>query len=172
MIYGDGLVTLFAMGGVFAQSAYGMTTNEVLQFAVLINVTAGLGAALFGWIDDRIGPKLTIQIALVCLTAIGGIILTVYDKTAFLILGAALGIFFGPAQAASRSLMARIVPQGKETEMFGLFALSGKATAFLGPIVFGVATAAFDSARAGMVTILAFFLIGALLLAAVPAPKR
>lgn len=172
MIYGDGLVTLFAMGGVFAQSAYGMTTNEVLQFAVLINVTAGLGAALFGWIDDKIGPKATIQIALIALTVIGGVILTVYDKTMFLVLGATLGIFFGPAQAASRSLMARIVPQGKETEMFGLFALSGKATAFLGPGVFGLATAAFDSARAGMATILVFFLVGALLLSAVPAPRR
>lgn len=172
MIYGDGLVTLFAMGGVFAQSAYGMTTNEVLQFAVAINVTAGLGAAAFGWIDDKFGPKPTIQLSLLGLAAIGVAILLVHDTTTFLILGAALGIFVGPAQAASRSLMARLVPQGKETEMFGLFALSGKATAFLGPVVFGLATAGFDSARAGMATILVFFLVGAALLVAVPAPRR
>jgi UMF1 family MFS transporter len=172
MIYGDGLVTLFAMGGVFAQSTYGMTTAEVLQFAVIINVTAGLGAAAFGWIDDSIGSKSTILISLVALAAIGCAILTVYDKTMFLILGAALGIFFGPAQAASRSLMARLVPQGKETEMFGLYALSGKATAFLGPLTFGLATAAFGSARAGMATILVFFLVGAALLSTVPVPKR
>ncbi len=172
MIYGDGLVTLFAMGGVFAQSTYGMTTTEVLQFAVIINVTAGLGAAAFGWIDDRIGSKTTILISLVALAAIGGAILTIDDKSIFLILGAALGIFFGPAQAASRSLMARLVPQGKETEMFGLYALSGKATTFLGPLTFGLATAAFDSARAGMATILVFFLVGAAVLSTVPAPKR
>lgn len=172
MIYGDGLVTLFAMGGVFAQSTYGMTTADVLQFAVVINVTAGLGAAAFGWVDDRIGPKPTILMSLLALAAIGAIILTVRDAGIFLILGAALGIFFGPAQAASRSLMARLVPQGRETEMFGLYALSGKATAFLGPLVFGLATAAFDSPRAGMATILVFFLVGAALLATVPAPKR
>lgn len=172
MVYGDGLVTLFAMGGVFAQSTFGMTTAEVLQFAVIINVTAGLGAAAFGWIDDRIGSKTTILISLVSLAAIGGAILTVDDKTTFLMLGAALGIFFGPAQAASRSLMARLVPQGKETEMFGLYALSGKATTFLGPLMFGLATAAFDSARAGMATILVFFLVGACILSTVPLPKR
>lgn len=172
MIYGDGLVTLFAMGGVFAQSAFGMSTGEVLQFAVAINVTAGLGAAAFGWIDDRIGPKPTILISLAGLIATGAVILAVRDTTAFLVLGSALGIFVGPAQAASRSLMARIVPQGKETEMFGLFALSGKATAFLGPSLFGLATAAFDSPRAGMATILIFFLVGGAILATVPAPRR
>ena len=172
MIYGDGLVTLFAMGGVFAQSTFGMTTAEVLQFAVAINVTAGLGAAAFGWLDDRIGSKTTILISLIALAAIGGAILTVDDKTTFLILGAALGIFFGPAQAASRSLMARLVPQGKETEMFGLYALSGKATTFLGPLMFGLATATFGTARAGMATILVFFLVGAALLSTVPVAKR
>lgn len=167
MIYGDGLVTLFAMGGVFAQSAFGMSTDEVLQFAVAINVTAGLGAAVFGWIDDRLGSKRTVQISLLALSVIGGAILLVDDTMSFLVLGSALGIFVGPAQAASRSLLARLVPEGQETEMFGLYALSGKATAFLGPAVFGLATAAFDSPRAGMATILAFFLTGALLLATV-----
>ena len=172
MIYGDGLVTLFAMGGVFAQSAFGMTTGEVLQFAVAINVTAGLGAAAFGWIDDKIGPKPTILISLVGLAVTGAVVLAVHDTMTFLILGSVLGIFVGPAQAASRSLMARIEPQGKETEMFGLFALSGKATAFLGPLLFGLATAAFGTPRAGMATILIFFLVGAAILATVPAPRR
>jgi UMF1 family MFS transporter len=172
MIYGDGLVTLFAMGGVFAQSAFGMTTGQVLQFAVAINVTAGIGAAIFGWIDDKIGPKPTIQMSLVGLAAIGCAILLVQDIATFLVLGAALGIFVGPAQAASRSLLARIVPEGKETEMFGLYALSGKATAFLGPLLFGLATAAFDNARAGMATILVFFLVGATLLFTVSVPRR
>ena len=84
-----------------------MTTNEVLQFAVAINVTAGLGAAAFGWIDDKIGPKPTIQISLIGLAGLGVAILMVHDTMTFLILGAALGIFVGPAQSASRSLLAR-----------------------------------------------------------------
>ncbi len=172
MIYGDGLVTLFAMGGVFAGSAFGMSIHEVLLFGVAINVTAGLGAAAFGWVDDHFGSKPTVQISLFALAAIGGAILLVDDKMSFLVLGSALGIFVGPAQAASRSLLAHLVPDGQEAEMFGLFALSGKATAFVGPAVFGFATQAFGSTRAGMATILVFFLAGAALLFTVAVPRR
>jgi UMF1 family MFS transporter len=167
MIYGDGLATLFAMGGVFAQGAFGMTTAEVLQFAVALNVTAGLGAAAFGWVDDRIGPKRTILISLAGLIVTGAVVLGLHDKLAFLIAGSVLGIFIGPAQAASRSLLARLVPEGQETEMFGLYAFSDKATSFIGPATFGIALDLTGSARAGMATILVFFLVGAALLAAV-----
>ena len=172
MIYGDGLVTLFAMGGVFAQGAFGMTTGEVLQFAVAINVTAGIGAAAFGWIDDHFGSKPTVQVSLLGLALLGAAVLLVEDKMSFLVLGSALGIFVGPAQAASRSLLAHLVPDGQEAEMFGLYALSGKATAFVGPAVFGLATQAFGSTRAGMATILVFFLAGAALLFTVAVPRR
>lgn len=171
MIYGDGLATLFAMGGVFAQSAFGMSTAEVLQFAVALNVTAGLGAAAFGWVDDRIGPKRTILISLAGLVVTGALILALHDKMAFLIAGSALGVFIGPAQAASRSLLARLVPEGQETEMFGLYAFSDKATSFLGPALFGLALELTGNARAGIATILGFFLIGAALLAGVREPR-
>jgi UMF1 family MFS transporter len=87
-------------------------------------------------------------------------------------LGLALDIFFGPAQAASRSLMARLAPAEMQAEMFGLFALSGKATAFIGPALFGWATVAFDTQRAGMATVLAFFVIGGAILWFVTEPKR
>jgi UMF1 family MFS transporter len=139
----------------------------VLQFAVAINLTAGIGAAAFGWVDDRLGSKRTIHIALLSLAAISVAILLIHDKLLFMLLGCALGIFVGPAQAASRSLLARLVPEGKETEMFGLYALSGKATAFVGPAAFGLVTAAFESTRAGMATIPALLLMGAALLATV-----
>src|SRR3546814_20788074 len=82
------------------------------------------------WSSDVCSSDL-IGLAAIC--AIGVPLLIVESKTAFLILGAALGTFFGPVQAASRSLMARITPVGMENEMFGLYALSGKATAFMGP---------------------------------------
>ncbi|MCZ6497046.1 MAG: MFS transporter, partial [Alphaproteobacteria bacterium] len=70
----------------------------------------------------------------------------------------------GPAQAASRSLMARMAPPDMRAEMFGLFAFSGKATAFLGPAILGWVTVATDSQRAGMATVLAFFVVGFVIL--------
>ena len=164
MIYTDGLITLFAFGGIYAAGTFGMSLDEVIQFGIALNVTAGLGAAAFAWADDRFGPRPVILVSLVALTILGTGTLLVESKTWFWILGSALGLFVGPAQAASRSLMARLAPPELETEMFGLYALSGKATAFMGPLVLGIATEIFDSQRAGMATILVFFAVGGVLL--------
>jgi UMF1 family MFS transporter len=75
-----------------------------------------------------------------------------------------IGPFFGPVQAASRSLAARMAPPEHRTQVFGLFALSGRTTAFMGPAILGTVTLAFDSQRAGMATILPFFLVGLIVL--------
>ncbi len=165
MIYTDALVTLFAFGGVYAAGTFGMALDEVIMFGIAINVTSGLGAAAFAWIDDWLGAKPTILIALAGLIVLGVAILVIHDKTWFWLLGLGLGIFFGPAQAASRSLMARLAPKQLETEMFGLYALSGKATAFMGPFALGLVTDIFDSQRAGMATIIVFLAVGFILLA-------
>ena len=172
MIYTDGLNTLFAFGGIYAAGSFGMDTAEVVMFGIALNITAGLGAASFAWVDDWIGAKRTVAIALVSLTGFGAAILLVHDKTAFWVLALFLGLFFGPAQAASRSLMARLAPPDLRAQMFGLFAMSGKATAFIGPFLLGAVTLAFDSQRAGMATVLAFFLVGLAILWAVKEPKR
>jgi UMF1 family MFS transporter len=172
MIYTDGLNTLFAFGGIYAAGEFGMTVAEVIWFGIALNLTAGLGAAAFAWVDDWIGAKRTILIALAGLIITGIAILATHDKTLFWALGMVLGIFFGPAQAASRSLMARLAPPGMQAEMFGLHALSGKATAFIGPALFGWATVTFGTQRAGMATVLVFLAAGALLLGLVKEPSR
>jgi len=164
MIYADGLVTLFAFGGIYAAGTFKMPLHEVIQFGILLNVTAGLGAACFAPLDDRIGPKRTILLSLIGLLVAGAAVLLAESKTLFWVFGALLGIFVGPAQAASRSMMARLAPADMRAEFFGLFALSGKATAFLGPAVLGSATLYFNSQRAGMATILLFWLAGFALL--------
>ncbi|MEQ8193323.1 MAG: MFS transporter, partial [Rhodospirillales bacterium] len=164
MFYADGLTTLFAFGGIYAAGTFGMGFSELILFGIAMNVTAGIGAALFGWIDDWIGPKRTIVIAVGALAVLGAAVLAAPDKTWFWIVAMPLGIFVGPAQAASRSLMTHITPPAVRNEMFGLFALSGKATAFMGPAVLGWVTAMFDSQRAGMATIIVFFAAGLLLL--------
>jgi UMF1 family MFS transporter len=172
MIYTDGMNTLFAFGGIYAAGTFGMALDEIIIFAIGMNVTAGLGAAVFGWVDDAIGPKKTILIALVGLTALSAALLVVEGKTLFWVFGLPLGLFVGPAQAASRSMMARMAPPHLTTEMFGLFAFSGKATAFVGPALLGAVTLAFDSQRMGMATILVFFALGMILLLRVPESVR
>lgn len=164
MIYTDGLNTLFAFGGIYAAGTFGMGFTEIMIFGIGLNVTAGLGAACFAWVDDAIGSKRTILIAVAGLAVFGSALVLVEDRALFWAFGLGLGIFVGPAQAASRSFMARLAPAHLRTEMFGLYAFSGKATAFLGPALLGFVTAATGSQRWGMATILAFFVVGGVLL--------
>ena len=164
MLYTDGLNTLFAFGGIYAAGTFGMSFEEILIFGILLNVTAGLGAFGFAWMDDLVGAKATILISVAALTILGTAILLIDSRLMFYILGCGIGIFIGPAQTASRSFMARIAPPELRAEFFGLYALSGKATAFLGPALVGWVTLMMDSQRAGMATILIFFLAGFVLL--------
>ena len=172
MIYTDGLNTLFAFGGIYAAGTFGLTFEELIIFGIAMNVTAGLGAVAFAWLDDRIGPKIVILISVAGLSLLGTALLLAEDQSFFWAFGLPLGLFVGPAQSASRSMMAHMAPKSMRTEFFGLYALSGKATAFLGPAFLAWATFAFESQRAGMATIIVFFLIGIALLIKVPVTKR
>ena len=172
MIYNDGLTTLFAFGGIYAAGTFGMGFEELILFGIALNLTAGLGAAAFAWVDDWIGPKRTIIISVAALAVLGSLMLAAPSKAWFWAFGLPLGIFVGPAQAASRSMMAHLAPKHMETEMFGLYALSGKATAFIGPAVLAWVTAATGSQRWGMATIIVFFAAGLLLLRTVPDARR
>jgi UMF1 family MFS transporter len=164
MIYTDGLNTLFAFGGIYAAGTFGMAMSEVIKFGILLNVTAGLGALAFGWVDDWLGAKRTILVALVGLLVSGAAAVVVTEPLHFWIAGALLGIFVGPTQAASRSLMGRMAPPELRTQMFGLYALTGKITAYLGPFFLGTVTWWTGSQRLGIATILVFFVIGMILL--------
>ena len=164
MLYTDALVGIFIFGGIYAAGTFGMTLAEVTSFGILLNVTAGLGAFAFAWVDDWIGSRRTILLALAGLITTAAIVVLTMDRTWFYVAGAALGLFVGPAQAASRSLMAHLTPKGRETEFFGLFALSGKATAFLGPALVGGVTAITANQRFGVASLLIPLIAGAALL--------
>lgn len=167
MFYNDGLVTIFAFGPIFAAETFGFTLTEVMYWGLALNVTAGLGAFAMGFLDDRLGGRRTLFVTLVGLL-IGALwAVTADTKTSLYLAGLWVGIFVGPNQAASRSLLGRFVPREKETEFFGFFAFSGKAIAFMGPLLLGIVTEVTGSQRWGMATILAFFVIGGLLLATV-----
>jgi UMF1 family MFS transporter len=164
LFYVDGMNTMFAFGAVYASGTFGMSTGEVIMFASAMNVAAGIGATPFGCIDDFLGSKKTVVIGLAGLICFGIPLLLVETNLWFWIVGLPLGLLMRPAQASSRSLMARLAPAEVRTEMFGLFAFSGRATAFIGPFMLGTLTWMFDSLRIGMSTIVVFLGIGLLIL--------
>lgn len=120
-----------------------------------------------GFLDDILGGKKTIQLSLIGLITATIIAVTCQSRMWFWVAGVMIGIFSGPNQASSRSLMARFVPEDKENEFFGFFAFSGKATAFMGPLLLGLFTEMFDSQRAGIAIVLVFLVLGAILLTSV-----
>ena len=165
LFYTDGLNTLFAFGAIYAAGVHGMGFEEILLFGIAMNVTAGLGAAGFGLIEDRLGAKTTILIALGGMIVLGSFLLLSNDKTLFWALALALGLFMGPAQAASRTLMAHMAPPEEVAAHFGLFALSGRITGFLGPAAVALATQISGSQAWGIATVIAFLALGAAILA-------
>lgn len=140
-LFRDGLAGVFTFGAVLAAGTYGFSFSEVIMFGVAANVVAGLSTMAFGLLDDAVGPKKVIVFSLACLIGLSLILFFQHDqgKTIFWIAGMALTLFVGPAQSASRSLLARAIPEGKSGEFFGLYATTGRAVSFLSPLAFGLA---------------------------------
>ena len=186
MIYADGLVALFAFGGIFAAGTFGWGTIEIGLFGILLTITGAAGALLGGALDDRVGSKPVILSALaLLLAALVAILLIGRDhvgpfavappapgdglyasagERAYLAIGAAIGFAAGPLQAASRTFLARVAPADRITQFYGLFALTGRITSFLGPLLVAAVTQATASQRAGISVITVFFLVGGALL--------
>ena len=160
IFYNDGLITIIAFGGIYAAGTFNFTFEDIFLFGIVLNITAGLGAFALGFLDDMIGGKKTVQVSNVGL--IFACLLAVFTKSimVFWFSGILIGIFMGSNQAASRSLMARFIPENKENEFFGFFAFTGKATAFLGPLLLGIVTQVFNSQRHGIFVVVVLLLIG------------
>jgi UMF1 family MFS transporter len=165
-LFRDGLAAVFTFGAVLAVTVYGINSADVLIFGVAANVVSAIGALTAGRIDDRIGPKFVIVTSLVGMLIAGGILLFVSGPTMFWIFGLILCLFVGPAQSSSRTFLARLAPVGKEGQLFGLYATTGRAVSFLAPTLFGLFTYLFGTDRAGIVGIL--LVLGAGLLALLP----
>ncbi|MDT8436986.1 MAG: MFS transporter [Gemmatimonadota bacterium] len=163
LVYNDGLVTVIAFGGIYAAGTFGMGLDEVIFFGMMLNIAAGLGAWAFGFVDDRLGGRRTILISLVALALAVMIAVAAPSRLWLWVAGGIIGVFLGPNQAASRSLMGRFTPERHRSEFFGFFAFSGKITSFMGPLLLGVVTGV-GGQRLGVATVLLFFAVGAALL--------
>ncbi|WP_175956368.1 MFS transporter [Schaalia sp. Marseille-Q2122] len=139
-VFRDGLAGVFTFGAILAASAFGFAQSEVLMFGVAANIVAGIATISFGALDDRFGPKRVIEASLflMILAGMGVFFMADYGKIAFWVLGLILCVFVGPVQSASRSFLARIIPEGREGEVFGLYATTGRAVSFLAPAMYGI----------------------------------
>ena len=170
-LYRDGLAAIFSFGAILAVSVYGLAQSSVLIFGIAANIVAAFGALTMGAIEDRIGPKKVIMISLIGLISAALILLFAHGATMFWIFGLILTLWVGPAQASSRAFMARLAPVGREGEMFGLYATTGRAASFLAPGLFALFSGLFSD-RVGIVGIALVLMAGAVALAGVKSPPR
>ena len=170
-LYRDGLNGVFTLGGVLAVTVYGFTAGDVLLFGVAANVISGVGALVGGQVEDRIGPKPVILGSLLGMLVAVLVLLFVEGPLMFWIFGLFLTLFVGPAQSSSRTFLARLAAPGKEGELFGFYATTGRAVSFLSPLLFGAFVALFDSQRAGIVGILLVLVVGTAALWRVRPPR-
>lgn len=164
LLYNDGLGTVFAFGGIYAAGTFGMDFGEVIVFGIVLNVVAGLSAFAFGFVDDRLGGKKTVLLSVGALALAAAVAVWAPDRRWFWLAGILVGIFAGPNQAASRSLMGRFTPDHHQAEFFGFFAFSGKITSFVGPFLLGRVAALAGSQRAGVAVVILLFLLGGIVL--------
>ncbi|MFS0700390.1 MFS transporter [Cellulomonas sp. 179-A 4D5 NHS] len=165
-VYRDGLSGVFVFGAIIASTTFGFSAGQVIQFAIAANVVAGLATIAAGWLDDRIGPKAVVVGSLVGLVVAGTAVFLLHDagQGAFWVFGLLLCVFVGPAQSASRSLLARLSPEGHESELFGLYATTGRAAGFLASFAFSTTIAIAGEQYWGVLGIMAVLLLGLVLL--------
>ncbi len=187
MLYNDGLAAIIAFGGVYAAATFGWSTVTLGIFGIILTVFAIPGAFLGGRFDDWVGSKRTVQLAILgVIVATLGIVGVSADRVLFVVPADALvadrplfgslqekvfmafalvlGFCMGPMQAASRTLVGRLAPPSMSGEFFGLFALSGRATAWMAPLAIGIITASTGSNRLGVACVLFFLVLGFCLL--------
>lgn len=179
MFYRDALNGMYAFGGIYAAGVLGWSVQNIGIFGIIAIIAGALAAWLGGMADSRFGPKPVIAACIIALTAVGVAIVLISRESmfgitlpegsalpdiAFYVIGAVIGAAGGVIQSASRTMMVRQANPARMTEAFGLYALAGKATSFLAPLLIGITTYATGSQQLGVSPVIGLFLIGLVLL--------
>ncbi len=165
----DGVNTVIIFSSIFARESLQMDLGEIIVLFAIVQTAAIFGSAIFGIISDHLGHKRTLIITLIIWI---GIVVSAYfvqDKIIFFIVAGVAGISLGSSQSISRSFMTSLTPPEKKTEFFGFYSFFGKASAILGPLMFGIISSMIDQ-RTAIISIAFFFIAGILILTKVKDP--
>jgi MFS transporter, UMF1 family len=170
LIYNDGIQTVIALASQYGTEELKLTQSTLIITILIVQFLAFGGALLLGFLAARMGARKTILLSLVLWL---GVVIVAYwlpagEPIPFMLLGAAIGLVLGGSQALSRSLYSQLIPAGREGEYYGFYEISDKGTSWLGPLAFGLVFQLTNSYRIGIVSLVVFFAVGAVLLAMVP----
>jgi UMF1 family MFS transporter len=164
LIYEDGVNTVIVFSSIFAATTLGFTNRELIALYILVQFTALLGAFIMARPIDYIGPKRIVSLSLILWFLVSFSAFFIYEKGLFWLIAIMAGLGLGTVQAGSRTFYSQFIPQGNETEYFGVYAMIGKSSAILGPLLFGYISSLTGSQRPAILVISIFFLLGLILL--------
>ena len=165
-VFRDGLSGVFAFGAIIGGVSFGFSADQVIVFGIAANLVAGISTVLVGFADDRFGPRSVIlsTLSIIVVAGLGVVFLHDLGPIVYWVGGLVLSACVGPAQAASRSYLARVTPAGKESEIFGLYATTGRATSWMSSALWTVTIAATGATIWGTLGIIAVVLVGLVLM--------
>ena len=170
LIYNDGIQTVISQASVYGSEELGLSQSTLITAVLMVQVLAVAGALGMGRLARTYGAKRTILGSLVAwtVTLAAGYFLPAGRPVWFFVLAAGIGLVLGGSQALSRSLFSHLVPPGKEAEYFSAYEMSDRGMSWLGPLLFGITYQLTGSYRDAIISLVAFFVIGFVLLARVP----
>jgi UMF1 family MFS transporter len=164
-LYNDAILTVIMFSGSYAKTELNFSLTELAMFFAMIQIVAVIGSLVFGKISDIRGPKFSIVITLLIWIAVALLAYFATSKDIFWGVGVLAAVALGSSQSASRTLMARLTPEEHTSEFFGFYeGFCGKASAIIGPIIFGVLSDAFQNPRPAIASLAVFFIAGLLIL--------
>jgi UMF1 family MFS transporter len=168
LLYNDGIETVIVMASIFANQELHFSNEDIILFFLMVQGISFFGSLFFGWLADKAGNRQTVLISLAgwWLVVLWAWKLGIFGnaRAEFWALGVITAIVMGGSQAASRSLQAMLIPPARSSEFFSFFGISGKFASAIGPLIFGLAVFLTGSLRLGILSLMAFFLIGFVLL--------
>lgn len=161
-IFRDGLAAVFTLGAVIAAAVFGFQTKDIMMFGIAANLVAGIGVFFGGVIEDKIGPKKLIIASLIGLI-IGGLYVFMFrdmGTITFWIGGLILSFFVGPTQSASRTFLGRLTTPGREGELYGLYATTGRGLSWMTGLLFAIVVAISGNTAWGIFAIVLVLAVG------------
>ncbi len=164
MIYNDGIHTVTSMATIYGTEELKLTTTSLMVTLLLVQVVAIGGALIFSRLANRIGAKRSVMFALVLWSGVVTYGYFIHTATEFFVLGIVVGVVLGGTQALSRSFYGAMIPEEASAEFYGFYSVFSKFSSIWGPTTFGVIKQATGSARLAIISLMAFFIAGLILL--------
>jgi len=171
LIYNDGIVVVISFAAIYGSARFGMSGQQLIKYFIIMQPSSMVGAFVFGYILDKIGAKKTILISLLIwiIVVLGAFFCTTIQQ--YYIIGIIAGLAIGSSQSSSRAMLALLTPSDKTAEFFGFYSFSGRMASIIGPLVYGEIARITNDQRYSILSLIVFFVIGAIVLSTVNEKK-